>query len=80
MSIGCRSWPQLQEQGMFRKGYFGEGVGGTFALVESEGLKYLVSLAKGRFLLLVPLVLAHRSCAAPAMLEPSLFFFSVGFI
>lgn len=46
MSIGCRSWPQLQEQGTFRKGYFGEGAGGTFALVESERLKYLVSLAR----------------------------------
>lgn len=30
MSVGCRSWPQLQ--GMFWKGYFGEGAAGTFAL------------------------------------------------
>lgn len=37
---------RLQEQGMFWKGYFGDGAGRTFALVESERLKYLVSLAR----------------------------------
>lgn len=73
MSIGCRSWPQLQEQGMFRKRYFGEGVGGNLCTGGERAVKISGELGQGRFLLLVPSVLAHRSCAAPAALEPSLF-------
>lgn len=74
MSIGCRSWPQLQEQGMFWKGCRGESPGGSLCTGGERAVTLTGEFGQGRFLLVVPWVVARRSRAAPAVCQPSPFF------